>query len=169
MKNEKIRDTKTGLDLTTITNKLYVPEEVKYAAEREVYEKIAKEALELYNDKISNWKYIPSSTYVVIKPYAKSPYIKPTTDSGLLLVKDVKYNEKSGNTEAMDDERFLMVGEVIDAGPECKIAKTGMDAIFIKYVERTLPISSNENGEEEWATIPEQNIVGFFERIKPIE
>ena len=153
---------------------LYIPKEERERREQErqeKYKQIQDEALELhkqmYEERTSpDWEIKPLGTYVIIKPYIDSPYLSPTTASGLIIKRDLKHNSRSGEDEMQ--VREIAVGKVIDCGKECKEIKPGMDAMFMAGGARVLPISTNEYGEEEFVLLPEGHIVVYGYSLKSL-
>lgn len=152
----------TGRD----SNDLYMPKELREQREKEKeeeFKKVQDEALSLHQSlydermKNGNWIIKPTGTWVIVKPFIDSPYLSPTTASGLVIKRDIKHNSKSGEDETL--VREIGVGVVVDCGKDCEEIKPGMDVMFSRGSARVLPISTNEYGEEEWIIIPEGHII----------
>ena len=97
----------------------------------------------------------------MVKPYEWSPYLAPEVgNSGIILVRDKVYNPKSGTTEDMEDMRFIGTGLVLEVGPDVKNIKPGMEIMYIKGGERSLPVTTDE-GDDTWYIIQGGNVVVY--------
>jgi hypothetical protein len=95
------------------------------------------------NDKISKvlngLEIKPNTNYVLVKPYVKNPYEKTEIrDSGIILDSEAAtfHNQDTGNEE--EQTRGIVVGRVIEIGPECKYVKEGDDVYY--YYGSIIPI-----------------------------
>lgn len=71
---------------------------------------------------------MPLYSRVLLQFYEENPYEQKTTESGLKLTNDVFESPDTGNLEKKDF--FCRVGNVIEAGPDCKYLKVGDDVIM---------------------------------------
>lgn len=147
-------------------NPLWVPSGLKKEIEEAKFKKIQNEAIaiqkELFEERRQpNWCLEVAGNFVMFKPYVDSPYLSPETSTGLIIKRDLKFDEKSGEVADIQDTRFIKTGKVVEVGPEVEYIKPGMDILYTSGFERVLPISTNEYGEEEWCIIPAGNIVVY--------
>lgn len=160
-------------------SKLYIPKNLRDEIEKEktnrslgmgekektASDELLQKEIELFKEKSTQWALKPTSTYVFFVKYGKSPYENPVSKGGLILQRDIKYDERADANKDLSDERFLSVGHVIDVGPDCKFITPGMDIIYISYLERDLPIDPDGSGDTVMWTISEQNIIGFGQYV----
>ncbi len=116
----------------------------------------------LYEERLSkNWCLQVTGNFIMFKPYERSPYLAPEVgNSGIILVRDKVYNPKSGTTEDMEDMRFIGTGLVLEVGPDVKNIKPGMEIMYIKGGERSLPVTTDE-GDDTWYIIQGGNVVVY--------
>lgn len=147
-------------------DKLFIPAGVKEAIELEKYKKIQDEALKehdkLYEERQSkSWVIKPTANYVLFERYIDSPYLSSKTSNGLIMKRDLKFNKQSGVTEDMEDARWVLTGRVLDIGPDVKEIKPGMDIMFINGGQKSVPISTDDLGGEDWFIINAGNIIMY--------
>lgn len=81
--------------------------------------------------------------YALIKPFAENPFqrIKRDEKSGIIIdlggQKPKFKNHDNGEVE--EEESFIHVGTVIDAGPECKYLKEGDTVMWTRVSEVPVP------------------------------
>ena len=143
--------------------KLFIPNGLAEEIKAEKFKSAQAEALkiqtELYNERQQkDWCLKIHGPYVIFEPYIDSPYLSPTTSSGLILKRDLKYNPKSGQTEDIEDTRWIKTGKVVEVG-NVKDIKPGMDIMYISGGERSLPISTDDQGGENLYIVIEGNIL----------
>lgn len=143
---------------------LYIPQSLRDQLSTEKYKEAQAGALkyqqELYNERQQpDWCLKVRGPYIIYEPYIDSPYLSPSTASGLILKRDIKFNKQSGQTEDIEDTRWIKVGKVIDVGDEVKSIKPGMDIMFISGGERSLPISTDDQGGENLFVVIEGNVL----------
>lgn len=151
--------------LITNDKNLILPNGLEQEIKNEKFKKLQDEALQIQRElfkerRDSKWRLEVTGNFVVFKPYVDSPYLAPEVN-GLVIKRDIQIDPKSGETQGMEDQRFIKVGKVIEVGPEVKSIKPGMDILYIAGGERVLPISTNEFGEEEWCMIQGGNIIMY--------
>ena len=93
-------------------------------------------------DNLEGLEIMPLYRDVIVKPYDGNPYQKiQVTKSGIItdlggMTPTYKSNE-TGETE--EAEAFILVGKVIEAGPECKYVRSGDDVFFVKPSSVAVP------------------------------
>lgn len=151
--------------LITNDTHLILPSNLEEQIRNEKFKKVQDEALKIQRDLYEErqdpkWTLNPTGTFIVFKPYVDSPYLAPEVN-GLIITRDIEFNDKSGNYEGMEDRRWVKTGKVLDVGPDVKDIKPGMDILYISGGERILPISTNQYGEEEWMIIQGGNVIMY--------
>jgi hypothetical protein len=104
------------------------------------------EALDEYAKSIAencnNIEIMPIGNYVLIKPFTTNPFQKiQVTESGLITdlggrALSVKSNETG---EYEEEEQFIMTGNVIEVGPDCKYIKEGDAVMWAKHSQVPVP------------------------------
>ena len=94
------------------------------------------------NKNVENIEIMPIGNYVLIKPFTTNPFQKiQVTESGLITdlggrALSVKSNETG---EYEEEEQFIMTGNVIEVGPDCKYIKEGDAVMWAKHSQVPVP------------------------------
>ncbi len=97
----------------------------------------------------------PNTNYVLVKPYVGNPYERAETrESGIILDSNAASftNPDSGDEE--QEQRGIIIGRVIEIGPECKYVKEGDDIYY--HFGSAVPIPFFRQG---FTTISESRIL----------
>lgn len=114
----------------------------KYVDNFNKYQDIIQEYSKSIVENCNNVEIMPIANYILIKPFVENPFQKiEVTESGLITdlggkALTVKSNE-TGDYE--EEERFIMVGNVIEVGPECKWIQEGDVVMWTKPSEVPVP------------------------------
>lgn len=98
----------------------------------EDHEKAIGKYAEKFNEEFDKMEIKAIYNYVLVKPYSQNPFQRiMKTDSGIILdTGGYAPTYKSNETGEYEEEKSMIhVGEVVDAGPECKYVKDG-DVIY---------------------------------------
>lgn len=104
----------------------------EYTQKLEEHANKIKEYADSLSERINSLEIKAIYNYALVKPYAENPFQKmKISSSGIIvdagmLAPSVKSNETG---EFVEEENFIHVGEVVDAGPKCEYIKDG-DVIF---------------------------------------
>jgi hypothetical protein len=111
-----------------------INEELKYAQlQQSLSEKVA-EQLEK-GDKMSKvlngLEIKPNGVNILVKPYARNPYEKiEVRESGIVLDDGAASFKNPDSGEEEDQLPAIIVGRVIEVGPDCKYVKEGDDIYY---------------------------------------
>lgn len=104
------------------------------------------EALEEYahqfNDSIGNMEIKAISNNLIVMPFSQNPFQQiKTTESGIYLdtggmAPEYKSNETG---EIEEEEQFIIVATVMDAGPDCKWIKEGDVVMYTRPSQLPIP------------------------------
>ena len=127
------------------------------------------ESINSNSKSLEGLEFVPNGSRIIIKQYAKNPYMRvETSDSGLIIsglstfIDPYHKSQESGEMEK--DEQGIVVGQVIEVGPECKYAKIGDDVFYLGISAAVTPFPFFDQG---FSIIPEQNILVFInEQLK---
>lgn len=104
------------------------------------------EALDEYAKSIAencnNLEIMPIGNYVLIKPFVTNPFQKiQVTESGLItdLGGKALTFKNNDNGEYEEEEQFIMTGNVIEVGPDCKYIKEGDAVMWAKHSQVPVP------------------------------
>ena len=87
---------------------------------------------ELMEEKMSAMEIMPIGSYILISPFAKNPY-QVLKMKGNIIVGGYNGNFVNPDTGEEDqEEQMMIVGSVIEVGPECKYIKEGDDVFYTK-------------------------------------
>jgi hypothetical protein len=134
---------KIGEDSLTIENVELFNDQVqdyidKFNKHSEALEEYAQSIVENCN----NLEIMPIGNYVLIKPFATNPFQKiQVTESGLITdLGGRALSVKSNDTgEYEEEEQFIMTGNVIEVGPDCKYIKEGDAVMWAKHSQVPVP------------------------------
>lgn len=74
----------------------------------------------------------PTSNNLLVKPYKKNPYEKAEVrKSGIILDSDAATFTNPDSGEEEEEQVGIIVGRVIEVGPECKWVKPGDDVYYM--------------------------------------
>lgn len=113
-----------------------------YVSSFNKYQEVMKEYSKSIVENCNNVEIMPIANYILIKPFAENPFQKiEVTESGLITdlggkALTVKSNETG---EYQEEERFIMVGNVLEVGPECKWIAEGDVVMWAKPSEVVVP------------------------------
>ena len=83
-------------------------------------------------EKASMLEIMPLMNYILVQPFAKNPYSVLKTQ-GNIIVGGYEGNFLNPDTGEQDqEENFIVVGTVIEVGPECKYIREGDDIFYTK-------------------------------------
>lgn len=134
---------KMGEDSLTIENVELFNDQVqeyidKFNKHSENLDEYAKSIAENCN----NVEIMPIGNYVLIKPFATNPFQKiQVTESGLITdLGGRALSVKSNDTgEYEEEEQFIMTGNVIEVGPDCKYIREGDAVMWAKHSQVPVP------------------------------
>lgn len=142
---------------------------MEYQDQLEHMNKLEKES---QSKDMANLEFMPNGSRIVVKQYAKNPYNVLKVESGLItggantIFDSLHFNQESG--EIQEDDRGIVVGKVIEVGPDCKYVEAGDDIFYIGFSAGVVPFPFFDQGFE---IVSEQNIIVIVneqlkERIK---
>lgn len=171
--NEKLARAKSGLENATyfrINDKESTELEKMEAINKhnntvdEYVEKLDNHAKQLeeyakqFNETVSDLEIKAVGANMIVQPFAENPFqrIKRDKDSGLIIdLGGQKPQYKSNETgEWEEEEQFIHVGTVFDAGPDCKYVKDGDVVMWTKPSEMPIPFF-----RQNIFMIPEQRVL----------
>lgn len=183
--NEKLARAKSGLENATyfkVNDKASTELEKMEAVNKynqkvdEYVEKLDKHASKLqeyakeFNETVADLEIKAIDRNIIVQPFSQNPFqrIKRDEQSGLIIdmggyAPQYKSNE-TGQWE--EEEQFIHVGTVFDAGPECKWVKDGDVVMWTKPSEVPIPFY-----RQNIYLIPEQRVMcvinsGLTKRFK---
>lgn len=83
-------------------------------------------------EKMNSLEIMPILNYILVRPFAKNPYV------ALKMVGNIVVSGYDGNFinpdtgESDQEEQMIIVGTVIEVGPECRYIKEGDDVFYTK-------------------------------------
>lgn len=95
------------------------------------------------SENINDLEIMPVLNYLIVRPYDQNPYqkIQVSSKSGLIIdmggQKPTFKNQDNGEVE--EEENFIVVGKVIEVGPETKYVREGDDIFFTKPSQTPIP------------------------------
>lgn len=94
------------------------------------------------NDNVEHIEIMPIYNYALIKPFSENPFQRIVkSDSGIILdlggQKPKFKNQDNGEVE--EEEQFIHVGTVLEAGKECKYVKQGDTVMWTRVSEVPVP------------------------------
>ncbi len=94
------------------------------------------------NSNVEHIEIMPIYNYVLIKPFSENPFQRIVkSDSGIILdlggQKPKFKNQDNGEVE--EEEQFIHVGTVLEAGKECKYVKQGDTVMWTRVSEVPVP------------------------------
>jgi len=169
--NEKLARAKSGLENVEYfkvnnSTELEKMEAVsKYNQQVDEYvEKLDKHAKQLdeyakeFNEQVADLEIKAIGMNMIVQPFAQNPFQRIKTDptSGLIIdtggLKPVYKSNETGQYE--EEESFIHVGTVIDAGPDCKYIQEGDVVMWTKPSEMPIPFF-----KQNIFMIPEQRVL----------
>lgn len=82
--------------------------------------------------KLLNLEVMPITNYILVRPFDKNPYVKFET-KGNIIISGYDGNFMNPDTGEVDqEEQMIVVGTVIEVGPECKYIREGDDIFYTK-------------------------------------
>lgn len=186
--NEKIARAKSGLENATYfkvndnaSTELEKMEAVgKYNQKVDEYvEKFDKHAAQLeeyakqFNETVGDLEIKAIGKNIIVQPFSQNPFqkIKKDKESGLIIdLGGMAPQYKSNETgEWEEEEQFIHVGTVFDAGPDCDWVRDGDIVMWTKPSETPIPFY-----RQNIYMIPEQRVMcvinsGLTDRFKNIK
>lgn len=93
-------------------------------------------------DNMNGLEIMPVFNYLIVKPYEQNPYQKIQVSSTGLIYDlggmTPEYKNRD-NGEIEEEENFIVVGKVIEVGPETKYVREGDDIFFTKPSQTPIP------------------------------
>lgn len=92
-------------------------------------------------DSLDNLEIKAIGINVIVKPFKQNPFMRiEQTESGIITDIDIAPTYKSNETgEWEEEESMIHVGEVVDAGPDCKYLQEGDVVMWSKVSEVPIP------------------------------
>lgn len=98
---------------------------------------------ESIKDNMQNLEIMPIYNYILIKPFKENPFQKITVSKNSGIIVDMGGQKpqfkNNDNGEIEEEENFIHVGTVIEAGKECKYIKNGDVVMWTKSSEVPVP------------------------------
>lgn len=83
-------------------------------------------------EKLKSLEIMPLTNYILSRPFDKNPYVALKM-KGNIILEGYNGNFLSQDTGEMEqEEQMIVVGTVIEVGPECKYIKEGDDIFYTK-------------------------------------
>ena len=106
------------------------------------YIKDVEEKAKSIAENMNGLEIMPVFNYMIVRPYDQNPYQKiKVSSSGLIYDlgghKPEFKNPDNGQLE--EEENFIVVGKVIEVGPETKYVREGDDVFFTKPSQTPIP------------------------------
>jgi hypothetical protein len=115
----------------------------RYVENFEKHSTNLKEFADKINENVEKIEVMPIGTYLLVKPFKENPFQRIVRDSKSGLILDLggqapEYkNTDKGEIE--EEESFIKVGVVQEAGPECKYCIPGDTIMYTKNQEVPVP------------------------------
>ena len=114
----------------------------EYTAKMDSYIEDVNTRAKSIADNMNGLEIMPVFNYMIIRPYDQNPYQKIKVSSTGLIYdlgghKPEFKNRDNGEIE--EEENFIMVGKVIEVGPETKYVREGDDVFFTKPSQTPIP------------------------------
>jgi len=88
------------------------------------------------NDNVENIEIMPIGSYLLVKPFSENPFQRIVKDSKSGLILDLGGQKpeykNTDNGQIEEEESFIIVAVVQEAGPECKYIKPGDTIMYTK-------------------------------------
>lgn len=113
-----------------------------YANKFDTYTAKLEEYAQKFNENLNGMEIKAIGNYAIISTFTENPFQRiKKSDSGIILdtggyAPIVKSNETG---EYIEEEQFIHVGSIVDAGPECKWVKDGDVVMWTKPSEVPIP------------------------------
>ncbi len=114
----------------------------EYTAKMDNYIKDVEEKAKSITENMNGLEIMPVFNYLIVRPYDQNPYQKIKVSSTGLIYdlgghKPEFKNPDNGQFE--EEENFIVVGKVIEVGPEAKYVREGDDVFFTKPSQTPIP------------------------------
>lgn len=114
----------------------------EYTAKMDNYIRDVEEKAKSIAENMNGLEILPVFNYMIVRPYDQNPYQKiKVSSSGLIYDlgghKPEFKNPDNGQLE--EEENFIVVGKVIEVGPETKYVREGDDVFFTKPSQTPIP------------------------------
>jgi len=87
---------------------------------------------------MANEKRLKSNHSNIVIKILKNKYVKTQSESGLILNTGLSFSQETGEIEKILEE-IIILGVIINAGPECKYYKTGDEVYLDSRSLRPIP------------------------------
>ena len=130
----------------------------EYVEKLDNHAKQLEEYAKQFNETVGDLEIKAIGCNMIVQPFKENPFqrIKRDEDSGLIIdLGGMKPQYKSNETgEWEEEESFIRVGTVFDAGPDCKYIKDGDVVMWTKPSEMPIPFF-----RQNIYMIPEQRVL----------
>lgn len=114
----------------------------EYTSKMDNYIKDVEDKAKSIAENMNGLEIMPVFNYLIVRPYDQNPYQKiKVTSTGLIYDlgghKPEFKNPDNGQFE--EEESFIVVGKVIEVGPETKYVREGDDVFFTKPSQTPIP------------------------------
>ena len=80
----------------------------------------------------------PNTNQILVMPYKENPYTLKEDEDGLLVSETPQFKDYSNDGEVKEMQQAIMVGKVVEVGPEVRYVEPGDDVYF--YIGSSVPI-----------------------------